>query len=227
VLRGRARARGTSSLALILGLALLAGGCGSARPATPAATHLEREDFAAVSRALARIANTVGAEVAATKAAWPLVANGLPATLGAGPRAAIESAQASASRLRLPVLFGEVRSASLTGPAAHLAGLARSYQGLAARGWQMILAAVAASEHGSPEAARFARANVPLYIESVYDGHFTLAQIGKQLLAGYRELGGPAAFGSLLDTAEVDALARTFSEANDRLHPHAGVRLGS
>ena len=91
----------------------------------------------------------------------------------------------------------------------------------------MILAAIAADEHGPPSAARFARANVGLYIESVYDGHFTLAQIGKQLLAGYGELGGPSAFGSLLSAAEVDALAQTYSEANDRLHPHVGVRLGS
>jgi hypothetical protein len=221
--RGRVRA---TSLALAGTLALL-GGCGSSRTATPAATHLEREDFAAVSRTLARMAGPIGSEVSATKAAWPAVANGLPATLDARSRAAIQAAQASAGRVRLPALFGEVRSASLTGPAAHLAGLARSYQGLAARGWQMILAAIAAGEHGPPGAAHFARSNVALYIESVYDGHFTLAQIGKQLLAGYSALGGPSAFGSLLSAAEVDALAKTYSEANDRLHPHVGVRLGS
>jgi hypothetical protein len=225
--RGARRCARATSLALLGAVALTAAGCGSGRSATPAATHLEREDFAAVSRALARAAGSFSSEVAATKAAWPAVANGLPSTLNAGSRAAMLAAQKSASSLRLPALLGEVRSASLTGPAAHIAGLARSYLGLAARGWQMILAAVAAGDHGPPGAARFARANVPLYIESVYDGHFTLAQIGKQLLAGYRELGGAAAFGSLLGEAEVGALAQRFSEANDRLHPHVGVRLGS
>ena len=45
-------------------------------------------------------------------------------------------------------------------------------------------------EHGSPASARFARENVALYIESVYDGHFDLAQIGKKLPAAYRTLGG-------------------------------------
>jgi hypothetical protein len=91
----------------------------------------------------------------------------------------------------------------------------------------MVVAAVEAGERGTPKAARFARANVALYIESVYDGHFTLAQVGKQLLAGYSELGGPTAFGSLLSASEVNALAHTYSEASDRLHPHVGVRLGS
>jgi hypothetical protein len=82
-------------------------------------------------------------------------------------------------------------------------------------------------EHGSPAAARFARENVALYIESVYDAHFTLAQVGKALLTGYRKLGGPAAFERALSQAEVDALARTYSEPTDRLHPHVAVRLGS
>jgi hypothetical protein len=223
--RTRARAR-VGTLAFLGGLALIAGGCSSGTTATPAATHLEREDFASVSRALTGMASSIGVEVRATKAAWPTIANGLPSPLGARSRGAIQAAQASARSVRLPALFDEVRSASLTRPAAHIAGLARSYQGLAARGWQMIVAAIAARERGSA-AARFAHANVALYIESVYDAHFTLAQIGKQLRATYSELGGPAAFGPLLSAAEVDSLARTYSEANDRLHPHVGVRLGS
>jgi hypothetical protein len=82
-------------------------------------------------------------------------------------------------------------------------------------------------QEGSPAGARFARENVALYIESVYDAHFTLAHLGKQLLAGYRKVGGPTAFGATLTQAEIDQLAATYSEATDRLHPHAGVRLGS
>ncbi len=67
----------------------------------------------------------------------------------------------------------------------------------------------------------------PLYIESVYDGHFGLAQIGKNLLAGYQKLGGPAAFGTALTQAEVARLAAAYSEPAVRLHPHPGVKLGS
>ena len=76
-------------------------------------------------------------------------------------------------------------------------------------------------------AARFARANVDLYIESVYDGHFELAQIADKLHKGYENLGGPAAFGESLTPAEVNALAAAYSEASARLRPHVGVRLGS
>jgi hypothetical protein len=215
------------ALALGCALALALGGCGSGRTATPAATHLEREHFAAVCRALAGVERPVATEVAATRSAWPLIANGLPRSTGAGPPGAITTAQARARRVPLPPLFGEVASASLTGPSAQVAGLFRSYRGLAARGWQMTVASIAQIEHGPRAAARFARANVALYIESVYDGHFNLAQIGKQLIAGYAKLGGAAAFGASLSEGEVGALARTYSEANDRLHPHVGVRLGS
>jgi hypothetical protein len=213
--------------ALVCALALTFGGCGSGRTATPAATQLEREDFAAVCHALSGLTAAVGEEVATTKAAWPLITHGLPRSTGIGAPSAIVRAAARAARLRLPLLFGEVPAASLTGPSAHIAGLFRSYRGLAARGWQMIAASIAQIEHGPPVGARFARANVALYIESVYDGHFTLAQVGKQLIAGYEKLGGAAAFGASLTQAEVDALARTYSEASDRLHPHVGVRLGS
>ena len=73
----------------------------------------------------------------------------------------------------------------------------------------------------------FAHENVALYIESVYDAHFTLAQVGRKLHDGYRELGGPQAFGPALAPAEVSALERAYSEASDRLHPHGGVRLGA
>jgi hypothetical protein len=68
---------------------------------------------------------------------------------------------------------------------------------------------------------------VALYIESVYDAHFTLAQVGRKLLDGYRKLGGARTFGARLAQRRVDALARAYSEASDRLHPHVRVRLGS
>ena len=212
---------------LALGCALALGGCGAGHTATPAATQLEREDFLAVCHALGRLTGAVGAEVAATKTAWPLITHGLPRSTGAGVPSAIAAAAASAARLRLPPLFGEVPAASLTGPSAQIAGLFRSYRGLAARGWQMVVATITQIEHWPPAGARFARANVALYIESIYDGHFSLAQIGKKLLAGYEKLGGATAFGATLSKGELEALARTYSETSDRLHPHVGVRLGS
>jgi hypothetical protein len=215
-----------AALLIASGVALILGGCGSS-DTTPAASHREREDFAAVSHVLDQLAVPIDREVRATKVAWPLIANGLPASADTAQRARIRAAALSASRLPLPPLFGEVRAASLTGPAAHLAGLFRSFRGLATHGWQLIGAAAAQTEGGSAAATRFARANIALYIESVYDGHFGLAQIGKQLSAGYAKLGGPSDFGSQLTAAEVSRLALAYSEANDRLHPHVGVRLGS
>jgi hypothetical protein len=219
------------ALALMaLGFMSVAGvlsGCGAHKAPRPAALRLERADLVAVGRALVRVEGPIGREVAATKLAWPLVVNGLSATVTSSARATIAAAAASAARIRLPALFHEAQAASLTGPSAELAGLVRTYVALVTPGWKLIAAAIDEIEHGSPAAARFARANVGLYIEGVYDGHFTLAQLGKHLLDSYHKLGGPAAFATSLNQQEVDLLVSAYSEASDRLHPHDGVRLGS
>jgi hypothetical protein len=185
------------------GAAFALAGCGGSTP-SPRAMQLERADFVAVSRTLTKAQPSVSSEVAATKAAWHLVVNGLPADTGATPRQAIRQAAERAIAVGVPALFEERQAAALTGPGSGIAGLFRS-----------------------PAGARFARANVDLYIECVYDANFGLAQIGKKLLSGYKKAGGPSAFGSSLTQAEVTALADAFSEARDRLHPHTGVRLGS
>jgi hypothetical protein len=171
----------------------------------------------------------VATEVETAKRAWPFVANGLPthAQALARTRAPVAAATVSAARIKAPSLLGEAQAHSLTGTGAQLAGLFRTYLGLATRGWTLTGAAIAQIQHGTPSSARFVRENVGLYIESVYDGHFDLAQIDKHLTDGYRRLGGPAAFGSALTQAEVDALGHAYSEARVRLHPHSGVRLGS
>jgi hypothetical protein len=189
--------------------------------------RLQRQDLAAVSRALAGTQSSVGQAVAASKRAWPLVVNGLSADRSATATLPIAAAGASAARVKVPPLLDEAHAISLIGPAAQLAGLFRAYIGLTSRGWKMIAALIDQIEHGQPASARFARDNVALYIESVYDGNFTLAQIGKQLREGYRRLGGPAAFAGNLSEQQVNALASVYSEAADRLHPHVGVRLGS
>ncbi len=217
------------ALLLLLSGVLLAAGCGGTgtTASSPAAQRLQREDLIAVSHALQSLEQPIAHEVAASKTAWPLVANGLPASALEAARPAITSAAESAARIKPPGLLEESQAASLTGPASQLAAQFSTFNGLTSHGWQMILAAIDSIERGSPESARFARENVALYIDSVYDGHFSLAQIGKKLESGYRMLGGQAAFGGALSQAEVDALADTYSEAADRLHPHVGVRLGA
>jgi hypothetical protein len=208
--------------------ALALGGCSSKTSTDPALLRLERGDLAAVTRALAAAAPGVKAEAAATKAAWPLIANGLPAAGHAlPPRAAVRAAATGAAKLKTPTLFEVRAAASITGPGSQLAGALRNSIALSARGWQMIDFAVEQLEHGAPTSARFARANVNLYIESVYDAHYSLAQIGKQVLAAYTKLGGATAFGTTLTQREVDAVAGAYSEADLRLHPHVGVKLGS
>jgi hypothetical protein len=212
---------------LLSGTLLLTAGCGAGKTPTQAELRLQREDLVAVSHALAGVKGPVSNEVAATRLAWPLVANGLPPHPASSPQSPIATATHSAALIKVPALMQDAEAVALTGPASQLAGLFRSFTGLATRGWELIGSSTQQIEHGSPAAARFARENVALYIESVYDGHFSLAQIGKKLSAGYEKLGGQAAFGRSLTQAEVEALARAYSEHADRLHPHVGVRLGS
>ena len=218
----------TAALLLVLsGALVMAGGCGGKKTPSPAAVSLRRADLIAVAHGLKSVEGPVAGEVAAAKVAWPLVANGLPAGNASTARRAIAAAAESAAKIKVPALMQEAQATSLTGPASQLAGLLWTFDRLATRGWTLTGAALDQVEHGSPAGARFARENVPLYIESVYDGHFVLAQIGKHLLDGYRALGGPAAFGSALTQSEVDALASTYSEPTDRLYPHVGTRLGA
>lgn len=209
------------------GAALALAGCGSGSHATAVGLRLQREDLIAAARALSAAQGETATEMRAARAAWPAVANGLPAATSEAERQRIATAVRAAGALKLPGIFQEDRAVGLTGPAAGIYGEFRNFVGLAARGWQMIQYAIEQQRHGTPAAARFARANVGLYIESVYDGHFGLAQIGKKLLAGYQKLGGPSAFGSALGQAEVERLADAYSEARYRLHPHDGVKFGS
>jgi hypothetical protein len=216
-----------AAILLLSATMFLAAGCGGGKTPSEAELRLQREDLVAVSHALQSVERPVASEVAITRLAWPLVANGLPRHPDASPHSPIAAATRGAALIRVPALMQDAQAVALTGPASQLAGLFRSFTGLAMRGWQLIGSSTQQIEHGSPAAARFAAENVALYIESVYDGHFSLAQIGKKLRAGYEKLGGPGAFGSSLTQAEVDALAHAYSERADRLHPHVGVRLGS
>ena len=207
--------------------AVFGAGCGSSGQATEAGLRLQREDLIAAARALERASGEVSGETAATKVAWRYVANGLSHSPSGPEAAAIAKATRVAAALKLPSVFDESNASGLTGPAASISGAFRSFQGLANRGWQMISYTLARERSAERTGAGFARANVALYIESVYDGHFGLAQIGKKLLAGWEKLGGTSAFGASLPRAEVERLARLYSERSFRLHPHDGVKLGS
>jgi hypothetical protein len=219
----------TLAPACALLLCALAGCAGeTSTPSTAAALKLQREDLVAAARALKRAQTPVAREAGATKRAWPAIAGASPAQESAVSTSA-DAAQAvdAVASVKIPALFGEVNARSLTGPAAGIAGLFRYSALLITRGWSMFTASSKQTASRSPTASRFARENIGLYVESVYDGHFTLAQIGKKLLAAYDKLGGAAAFGTALTQAEVDALAHTYSEAGERLYPHPPVRVGS
>jgi hypothetical protein len=207
--------------------AALAGCGGTNSVGSPAAVSLQREDLAAVSRGLRQAEGSVQREMTAARIAWPLVANGLPASITQALRSRVTATGGTARAIVLPPLMSEAQARELTGPAAGIAGLFQRFSKLTERGWTLTEAAIASIDTGTPTAARFARENVALYIDSIYDGHFDATLIGKSLLTGYRRLGGATAFGGTLTQAEVDALARTYSPAAERLYPHPGVKLGS
>jgi hypothetical protein len=220
----------TMAMATLLGAFVVVAmtGCGE-HHRSQAELKLEREDLVAVCRALQRSEGPVKAEIAAAKRAWPWVVNGLPRSPRelAGVRGVIAQAALSAARLPQPPPMTETENRYLTGPGAPLAGMYRTSVQLMSRGWAQIAAMSAQIEHGRPAAAKFARENVALYIESVYDGQFDLGQIQKRLKKGYAEVGGQAQLGSGLAQGEVSKLEATYSEKYARLHPHVEVRLGS
>jgi hypothetical protein len=206
---------------------LLAGCGGSSSAGTPAAERLQREDLVAAVHGLRQAEASTVRETASARIAWPLVANGLPATIPPATRTALSAANGAARAIVLPPMMGEVQARSLTGPAAGITGLFRTFYGLTERGWTLVAAAGKEIDSDPTVAARFARENVALYIDSVYDAHFGLAQIGKKLLPAYAKLGGERVFGEALTFAEAESIADVYSEAHDRLQPHVAVKLGS
>ncbi len=215
------------SLTVAVSVATGCGGAAGSDSSSPAAQRLQRDDLAAVTRALITAEGSTAREVAVARAGWAVVADGLPASIPGSTLPAVRAAARKAREVVVPPLLSEERARVLTGPGSPLAGQFRTFAGLATRGWAMIAAAIERIEHGSPVVAAFERANVALYIDSVYDGHFDLARIGKNLLAAYRQLGGRPAFAGALTQQEVDALARAYSPTAVQLQPHPDVAVGS
>ena len=206
-----------------------AAGCGGSHP-RPAALRLERADLVLLVHTLQRLQAPASGEDAATRAVWPTLAEGLPHSPSPALLPLLSVADRRAAAIALPAV---VRAeGALTGPAAGIAGLLKAYTRLTQRGWQYTTAALAA-ESGSalprgggaatPAAARFLRSNSVLYIYCIYDGHYDLSLIGKALPNAYRTLGGAPAFGGSLTRAQVEGLARAYTQT--RLTPHPSANL--
>lgn len=211
----------------MLAAALLCG-CGKAAPAKSVEATLEREDLVAVSRQLLSLEARVSREVRATKAAWPYIYKGIPrGGLSARARALTAAAERAAEELPLPELLEEREAATLTGPSSPLAGRYRYFQQLCTASWRLFGVYAQQIESGPPAARTFARANVNLYIEGIYDSHYTIAHAGKEIADGYGALGGAEALGKQLPASEVKQLQSAYSEPADRLYPHELVKLGS
>jgi hypothetical protein len=244
------------AVAALAGVAVAgATGCGGAHP-RPAALRVERADLVQLAHILQQLQTSTAAEVTAARAAWPSLAGGLPDR--AAPALRVEAATAARRAAALTLPAEVTTEGSVTGPAAELAGMLKTYVRLAQRGWQYLATALAAgsataashsatdprrsarratggaipapgvggsaagagSDGISTATARFLRANAPLYIYCVYDGHYHLSLIGKTLLSAYLKLGGYTAFGASLTQSRVEALASAYSILATRLEPH-------
>lgn len=202
---------------LVLGLAIV--GCGSSgRHLTSAELKLQRAQLVLVNDGLRSAQQGVERELNASRAAWPAIAKGLPPSFPEPLRHAIASASISAGTLPKPPFL--VSASRLTGPAAGLAGLYEAFARLSERGWRLTEATIGTIVGGPSSAGSFARANSSLYIDAIYDAHFDLSLVGKDLAYAYKQLGGSRAFGEKLTQDDIDELTRAYSIAGVRLTPH-------
>jgi hypothetical protein len=220
--------RRNSLIAITLALALAIGGIlvgvllGGGRSPTQAELGQRRAHLAFVARGLRSVEPRVRHELATARAAWPAIAHGLPSSPAEGVLAKVQAAMEAVEAVpppRFVSLIGE-----LAGPAISIAQLFRFSQALVTAGWQHVESALSASA-GTP-AARFARANSSLYIESIYQGMFKLSEIGPRLQAAYLQLGGAQLFGTKLTHARIRSIAGTYGPS-DKLKPHAVLRPAS
>lgn len=199
--------------ALVLALALPGG-----ETHTRAELALQRSHLSLVSRELLRLEAPVQREVAAARAAWPALAQGMPAHVSA--RLASETAVATASAEAMPAPAFLTARHELLGPAARIAALFHDFELLVQRGWSHTNQTAGSLRHGPATVAAFERSNAGLYIDGIYDGNFDVSLIGERVLHSYERLGGAHAFGKSLTPTEVSSLAAAYSPQTDRLVPH-------
>jgi hypothetical protein len=167
----------------------------------------------------------VARELRAARTLWPLIFFGLPPSPSPTLRTLAMIAGARAKQLPQLPFTADVKR--LTGPASGLASLWEDYARLAERGSTLTEAAIGWVSSGSPAQARYGRASSALYIDAIYDAHYNLSLIGKDILAAYTRLGGARAFGTRLTQARVTALANAYSIPSVRLTPHPARSIES
>jgi hypothetical protein len=217
--------------AILAGIAILTAlaGCASQRPPKPAAVHERRVDLERATAALIALERPLAAELAATRALWPLIDHGLLRHRSRARGAHVElrtsalltgrltAAERAAAQMPMELLPG---AEELTGPASGLAGLYALSSGLASHS----LAELAAAQRLGPGArgatASYLRGNVNMYVADLYDAYFDLSYIGKGLREAYRRMGAERSFGKALSAAQVARVARFYSPTNLRLRPH-------
>lgn len=223
------RASSLRAAAAALGLLLALAGCGSHRAPKPAAVHERRIDLLRAAGALVVLERPLAAEIAASRALWPLIDHGLLRHLhrARGPRLELRSGAELARRLdaaeaaarQLPAqLLADAEE--LTGPASGLAGLYALSSGLTMHSLEALAAAERLGPSAGEATAGYLRGNVNMYVADLYDAHFDFSYIGKALRDAYRKMGGERTFGRRLSRAQVANIARFYSPANVRLHPH-------
>jgi hypothetical protein len=220
-----------AGLAVLLASACLGAlaGCGSKSQVSQRELELERAEFVQVGQELRELQAPVAREVRASRGVWPSIYDGLPSRMSGSLRSGVRAASALAGSLPSPRFMQS--TATLTGPASGVASLYEDFDRLAERGWRLTETAVEAIAEGRPAVARFVRANSPLYIDAIYDGHFYLSAVGKRLLVGYEKLikrgehedgTGARAFAARLTPGEVASLDRFYSKQGVLLEPHPG-----
>jgi hypothetical protein len=220
----------TAILAFALCAPGVLAGCGSSESDISRREYaLERAQFEQVADELGEVRAAVHREVASSRAVWPRIYNGLPARIGAQLQDGVKAASEVAGDLPAPRFMAQ--QSTLTGPASGIASLYEDYDRLAERGWRLTETGIAGIVSGPVSVQRFVRANSPLYIDAIYDGHFDLSLIGKKLLEGYEKIedlsrqgkfAGIGGFGASLTQRDMNALAAAYSIPAVRLEPHPG-----
>lgn len=207
-------------------LALVGLGCAAlSRNPNAAELALERTQLVQVSEALHAAQPAVARELTAARALWPLVSAGLPPSPSYRLRTLLATASARAGELPQPSFMADVKR--LTGPASGLASLWEDYTRLTERGSTLTQATIGWVLHGPSARASYGRASAALYIDAIYDAHYYLSLIGKDVVDAYQRLGGERGFGTRLTQAKISGLASAYSIPAVRLVPHPGRSIES